>query len=79
MKWKNLKDGRCPKCGAMLAQQKNALILSCSDARCTFRISEQRLLEILKSPPRSRMIEPEDNLERHKDEYGLQGDCHTSA
>ena len=66
MKWKNLKDGRCPKCGSMLAQQANSRTLACSGSKCGYYISEQRMHEIISAPSRPRDREPEDNLTRHE-------------
>jgi len=66
MNWKALKDGRCPKCGAMLYEHHSGGTLACSKQSCGFTIRESRLKEILQSPPRRREIEPEDNLTRHE-------------
>jgi len=66
MKWQNLKDGRCPKCGSMLTKMPDRAMLACSAVKCTFVITEQRCARLISSPPRLRNSEPEDNLARHE-------------
>lgn len=70
MKWQSLKDGRCPKCSAMLYQGNGSRIpstmLVCSASKCSFSITEQRCKQIMESPPKLRNTEPEDNLARHE-------------
>ena len=54
MKWTNLKQNKCPKCGDDLMGQDGSDTIVCAnisrshpDARCDFRISEQRMTEIV--------------------------------
>ena len=65
MNWNKLKDGMCPKCGHILEQVPDALMLRCSNGQCTFSISEGKLQSILTSKPRQpdRANEPDENFD----------------
>jgi hypothetical protein len=65
MNWKALKDGKCPKDGAVLKEGGLSVgyspALRCSNDLCDFKISETRFKEIVTSTPR-RFKDTEDNL-----------------
>lgn len=66
MKWSNLKNGNCPKCEAQLIDVPDAMMLECIKRDCDFKIGEQRMQEIIRSP---RSVRPEDEAqgwERHQ-------------
>lgn len=59
MKWKNLKDGLCPSCGQGLQEAPGKMIVC---GRCSFKINEARLNEIIRFgyQPRSMTIGEEE-------------------
>ncbi len=44
MKWSNLKYNKCPVCGSALNSVKRIV---CSSGKCTFKISEKKMLDIV--------------------------------
>lgn len=44
LRWKNLREGGCPKCGDELIEFKHIRMMKCT---CGFKISEHRMSEIL--------------------------------
>lgn len=40
-KWKNLIDCKCPKCGTLLIENKNAFMFVCESQKCDFKISQE--------------------------------------
>lgn len=48
MRWLNLRDGSCPKCGEMMDQDKHPTHPYLNCRHCHFRISERRCAEIIK-------------------------------
>ena len=47
MKWQNLKNSQCPKCGSFLYQKHGKGLLYCTKVEaCGFRISEQKIQQI---------------------------------
>lgn len=52
MKWRNLKDGACPKCGSTLKENADSETLTCTGATCTFQITAKRCSEIIRDQNR---------------------------
>lgn len=49
MRWKNLQDMECPKCGNMLNKPHNDETYFCSNLDCDFKIGEERFNEVVGS------------------------------
>ena len=47
MKWYRLKVNGCPKCNCMLHPLMNGKLIVCNSKKCDFRISPQRMQEII--------------------------------
>lgn len=65
MKWQNLLNGTCPRCGSKLVKEKDRVILYvCADPEeeCQFIVSETRYLQMLQDPesPVYRFASPEE-------------------
>jgi len=79
MEWKNLKDGKCPKCGKMLVQSGlgtgSIPALRCIDTKskkCDFKISEKRLMEIISSKKRPHRELSQEERDSELNNYGRQ-------
>lgn len=69
MKWKNLKDGLCPKCGAALSENTDRRTLDCTGERCTFFIAESKVADIIRDQNRHshQHAQQEQGWERFRD------------
>jgi hypothetical protein len=62
MRWRNLKDGLCPRCSSPLEEHKSAL--KCSRKDCDFLVSQKRAKEILEGKAFKRYESLEDGIGR---------------
>lgn len=50
LKWYNLKNNRCPKCGGRLEQDRTGGLIHCKTiGGCDFRIKEEKMRSIVSS------------------------------
>ncbi len=48
MQWKNLAKNKCPKCEAdLIPNEENLKLIICKKGSCNFKISEQKMREIV--------------------------------
>lgn len=47
MKWWALRKNKCPICSGDLVQDPNSALLMCDEIQCTFKISQERMQEIV--------------------------------
>lgn len=69
MKWQNIIEEKCPICGEMLREgEGHHEKLRCTDGRCTFKISNAMLRQILDDPthPANRFYELDQEVENYE-------------
>ena len=49
MRWSNLKENGCPKCGSELLELENDESFICESATCDFKITRQKRDELLEA------------------------------
>ena len=46
LRWANLRRNKCPRCSDDLFAESGALVIKCSNVSCTFKISEERFMQL---------------------------------
>lgn len=69
MKWINLKSYKCPKCDTALVVDEAMDVHRCGHPRCTFKISDQKLKEIITDRKKIRPID----MPTHDEEENMLG------
>jgi len=62
MRWKNLVDSLCPKCGTTVMENEENKFIVCSNGECDFKISEEKLEVLLDKLSHKQKTTPNKNL-----------------
>lgn len=69
MKWNNLKNGECPKCGCMLQDLQN-VGAKCINGQCDFYISNAKLQQLIAPRQKSTEFQSEEERMSELNNYG---------
>lgn len=62
MKWDNLKVNKCPQCNKSIASAKYDPVKKMIMCKCGFKITENKMAEIVSSKVNKELEENEDNI-----------------
>lgn len=75
MNWKNLKNGKCPKCSGWLTDA-NSEHVQCTTKDCGFTITAKRLAELLKVMASPSKYKSDDDRRAEWNNYGTTPNDH---